>query len=70
MQRKFQRKEETNIDTMDTNNTWKHNGTKEDVGTHSKDSKVVIEGPLTILDLIAQIDKFRLLYVLIYSKCF
>lgn len=45
-------------------------GTKEDVGTHSKDSKATNEGPFTILNLIAQIDKCRLLNVLIYSKHF
>jgi hypothetical protein len=70
MQREFQRREDIDIDTMDTNKTWKHNGTKENVGTHSKNSKATSEGPFTILDLIAQINKCRLLYVLIYSKKF
>jgi hypothetical protein len=53
---------------LDVNKMWKHHGTKEDMGTHFEDSKATCEGPLAILDLIARINKCRLLYVLIYSK--
>jgi hypothetical protein len=55
---------------LDANKMWKHHGTKEDMGIPFEDSKATSEGPLAILDLVARIDKCRLLYVLIYSKRF